>query len=68
MVLVRYMIPISIELWNEPKKQELQVSFVEDAQKEDLWNVLEVNFTLPEEEDPENPFIEPLINCYSLKR
>ena len=48
-VLVRDMIPISIELWNEPKKEELQVSFVEDRQKEDLWKALKVNFTLPEE-------------------
>ena len=29
-VLVRDMIPISIELWNQPKDEELQVSFVED--------------------------------------
>ena len=48
-VLVRDMMPISIELWNEPNKEELlQVSFVEDRQKEDLWKALKVNFTLPE--------------------
>ena len=35
-VLVRDMIPISIELWNQPKKEELQVYFVEDRQKDDL--------------------------------
>ena len=67
-VLVRDMIPISIELWNEPKKEELQVSFIEDRQKEDLWKVLKVNFTLPEEEDPENPVIEPLIKSCALKK
>ena len=60
-VLVRDMILISIEQWNQPKKEELQVSFVEDRQKADLWTVLKVNFTLPEEEDPEKPVIEPLI-------
>ena len=52
--LVRDMIPINIELWKLPKKEELQVSFVEDRQKDDLWKTLTVNFTLPEEEDPEN--------------
>ena len=63
------MISISIELWNEPKKEELlQVSFVEDRQKEDLWKALKVNFTLPEEEDPENPVIEPLIKSCALKK
>ena len=31
-------IPICIELWNQPKKEELHVYFVEDTQKEDLWN------------------------------
>ena len=35
-VLIRDMIPISIELWNEPKKDELQVFLVKDRQKEDL--------------------------------
>ena len=67
-VLVRDMIPISIELWNQSKKEELQVSFVEDTQKEDLWNALKVNFTLLEEEDPENPVIEPLIKSCALKK
>ena len=67
-VLVRDMIPINTELWNQPKKEELQVSFVEDAQKEVLWNALKVNFTLSEEEDPENPVIEPLIKSFALKK
>ena len=62
------MIPISIELWNQPKKEELQVSFVEDRQKDDLWKVLKVKFTLPEEEDPERPVIEPLIKSHALKK
>lgn len=68
-VLVRDMIPINIELCNEPKKEELlQVSFVEDRQKEDLWKALKVNFSLPEEEDPENLVIAPLIKSYALKK
>lgn len=67
-VLVRDIIPISIELWNEPKKEELQVFFVEDRQKDDLWKALKVNFTLSEEEDPENPVIEPLIKSCALKK
>ena len=67
-VLVRDMIPISIELWNRPKDEELQVSFVEDRQKDDLWKALKVNFTLPEEDDPENPLKEPLIKSFALKK
>ena len=67
-VLVTDMIPISIELLNQPKKEELQVSFVKDRQKADLWKVLKVNLTLPEEEDPENPVIEPLIRSFALKK
>ena len=30
--------------------------------------MLKVNFTLPEEEDPENPVIEPLIKSFALKK
>ena len=67
-ILVRDMIPISIELWNQPKDEELQVSFVEDRQKADLWKALKVNFTLPEEDDPENPVIVPLIKSFALKK
>ena len=62
------MIPISIELWNQPKDEELQVSFVEDRQKEDLWKALKVNFTLPEEEDPENRVMEPMIKSFAFKK
>ena len=62
------MIPINIELWNQPKKEDLQVSFVEDRQKDVLWKALKVNFTLPEEEDPENLIIEPLIKSCALKK
>ena len=62
------MIPISIEQWNQPKDEELQVSFVEDRQKDDLWTVLKENFTLPAEEDPEKPVIEPLIKAHALKK
>ena len=67
-VLVRDMIPINIELWNQPKKEDLQVSFVEDRQKEDLWKALKVNFTLPEEEDSENPVMEPMIKSFAFKK
>ena len=67
-VLVRDMIPISIQQWYKPKKEDLQVSFVKDRQKDDLWTALKVNFTLPEEEDPEKPVIEPLIKSHALKK
>ena len=66
-VLLWDMIPISIELWNQPKDEELQVSFVEDRQKDDLWKALKVNFTLPEE-DPDNPVMEPMIKSFAFKK
>ena len=54
-VLVRDMIPISIEQWLKPKDKDSQVSYVSDRQKADLWTALQENFTFPPEEDPENP-------------
>ena len=67
-VLVRDKISISIHQWLKPKKDDLHVSFVEDRQKEDLWKALKVNFTLPEEDGPENPVIDPLIKSCALKK
>ena len=55
-------------LWNQPKKEELQVSFVEDRQKDGLWTALKENFTLPAEEDPDKPVIEPLVKAHALKK
>ena len=51
-VLVTDMIPISIQLWNQPKNVDPQVPYVNDRQKDDLWTLLKENFTLPLEEDP----------------
>ena len=53
-VLVRDKIPISIQQWLKPKKEdpEVSTSYVSDMQKEDLWTTLKANFTLPPEEDP----------------
>ena len=62
------MIPISIHQWNKPKNEDPQVPYVNDRQKADLWKAVKVNFTLPEEEDPENPVIEPLIKSCALKK
>jgi hypothetical protein len=67
-VLVRYMIPISIHQWNKPKSEDPQVSFVNDRQKDDLWTALMANFTLPPEEDPDKPVIEPLVKAHALKK
>ena len=67
-VLVRDMIPISIQLWNKPKNEDPQVSYVTDRQKDDLWTALKANFTLPPEEDPDKPVIEPLIRLMLLRR
>ena len=68
-VLVRDKIPISIQQWYKPAKDEdPEVSYVNDMQKEDLWTELKANFTLPLEEDPENPVKEQLIKSCALKK
>lgn len=50
--IVRASILISLQLWNKPKKEDPQVSYVTDREKDDLWTSLKANFTLPSEEDP----------------
>ena len=42
-VLVRDMIPISIEQWLRPKEKDPEVSYVNDMQKEDLWTQVTAN-------------------------
>ena len=44
------------------------MSFVNDRQKDDLWTALKANFTLPPEEDPDKPVIEPLVKAHALKK
>ena len=67
-VLVRDKIPISIQQWYKPKEEDPEVSYVNDMQKEDLWTKLKANFTLPPEEDSENPVKEQLIKSCALKK
>ena len=67
-VLVRDKIPISIHQWYKPKKEDPEVSYVNDMQKDDLWTEMKANFTLPPEEDPEKPIKEPLIKAHALKK
>ena len=67
-VLVRDMIPISIHQWYKPKNEDPEVSYVNDRQKDDLWTALKANFTLPPEEDPKKPAIEPLVKAHALKK
>ena len=67
-VLVRDKIPISIHQWYKPKKEDPEVSYVNDMQKNDLWTELKSNFTLPPEDNPENPVKEKLIKSFALKR
>ena len=67
-VLVRDKIPISIQQWLKPKNEDPEVSYVSDMQKEDLWTTLKANFTLPPEEDPEQPVKEQLIMSHALKK
>ena len=46
----------------------MPTSYVSDMQKEDLWTMLNANFTLPPEEDPKKPVIEQLIKSHALKK
>ena len=66
-VLVRDKISISIQQWYKPKNEDPEVSYVNEMQKNDLWTELKSNFTLPPENDPEKPVIEPLIKSFALK-
>ena len=67
-VLVRGKIPISIQQWFKPATEDPEVSYVNDMQKNDLWTELKSNFTLPPEDNPENPVKEKLIKSLALKR
>ena len=64
--IVRDNIPISIKQWNKPKDDN--PSYVTDRQKDDLWTLLKANFTLPLEEDPNKPVIEPLVKACALQK
>ena len=66
-VLFRDIIPISIHQWYKPKEEDPEVSYVNDMQKEYLWTELKENFTLPPEEDPNKPIIEPKVKSCALK-
>ena len=67
-VLVRDKILISIQQWLKPKKEDPEVSYVSDMQKQDLWTSLKANFTLPPEDGPEKPVKEQLIKLMLLRR
>ena len=67
-VLVRDKIPISIQQWFKPATEDPEVSYVNDMQKNDLWTELKSNFTLPPEDNPENPVKEKLIKSFALKK
>ena len=67
-VLIRDKIPISIQQWYKPKEEDPEVSYVNDMQKNDLWTELKSNFTLPPEDNSENPVKEKLTKSFALKR
>ena len=67
-VLVRDKISISIQQWLKPATEDPEVSYVNDMRKNDLWTELKSNFTLPPEDNPENPVKEQLIKSFALKR
>jgi hypothetical protein len=48
-VIVRDMIPITVQEWNEPKQARLGATFVNKRSKKDLWRKLMANFILPPE-------------------
>jgi hypothetical protein len=59
-VVVRDSVPISIVQWNK-SKDDPEVSYVQDRQKDDLWTSLMTNFSLPPEE-------EPKVKAFALKK
>lgn len=65
-VLVRDQLPITIDQWNQPKKGD--ATFLDDRSKETLWTSLLVNFTLPPEEDENNPVIKEMVKEWTLKK
>jgi hypothetical protein len=46
-VIVRDMIPITVQEWNESRKARLGAIFVNKRSKKDLWRKLMANFILP---------------------
>ena len=65
-VLVRDQIPITIQEWNKPKTG--QASYVDKRSKETLWTTLMANFTLPPEEDENNPVIQRKVKEWTLSK
>ena len=60
-------VPISIQQWNK-SKDDPEVSYVQDKLKGDLWTSLMTNFSLPLEEDLNNPVIEPKVKKFAIKK
>ena len=68
-VIVRDNIPISVKQWKKPKGDDVpEGDYVIDRQKDDLWTALMAYFTLPPEEDPNKPVIDPLVKACDLKK
>jgi hypothetical protein len=65
--IIRDNVPISVQQWNKSKDNP-EVSYVQDRQKGDLWTSLMANFSIPPEEDPNNPVIEPKVKAFALKK
>ena len=65
-VVVRDNVPINIQEWN--KKKDDAVSYVEDRSKDEIWNSLMINFTLPPEEDQNNPVIRRKVKIWDLMK
>ena len=53
---------------DKPKNEDPEVSYVNEMQKDNLWTELKSNFTLPPEDNLENPVKEKLIKSFALKR
>jgi hypothetical protein len=66
-VVVRDSIPISIQEWNKPKADD-GVSYVDDRSKDELWNTLMTNFSLPPEVDPNSNVVERKVKAWALKK
>ena len=80
-VIVRDIIPITVQDWNKPKTggRRSAASYVDDRSKDNLWKTLMANFTLPRqnEEDDTHPLegdenikdpIEKKVKEWALKK
>jgi hypothetical protein len=67
-VIVRDMILITVQEWNEPKKARLGATFVNKRSKKDLWRKLMANFILPSEYSKKDDDGDEILSGHERRR